>query len=145
MFKKILVPTDGSQLSEKAIAAAIEFARTHQPCKIIGLSVAEELSFNQVEALTKSGSSDYIIREQLSAKGRVARIAELAKEAGVPCETVVAQSVKPHAEIVRVAAECDCDCIFMASHGRKGLNRLFLGSETNKVLALSKVPVLVYR
>ena len=73
------------------------------------------------------------------------RIAELAEEAGVPCETVVAQSTKPNEEIVRIADEHDCDCIFMASHGRKGLNKLFIGSETQKVLATAHVPVLVYR
>ena len=88
---------------------------------------------------------DYLLREQLSAQSRVKRIAEMAEEAGVPCETVVAQSTKPNEEIVRIADEHDCDCIFMASHGRKGLNKLFIGSETQKVLATAHVPVLVYR
>lgn len=145
MYRKILVPTDGSVLSEKAIAAAIEFAKSHAGCEIVGFSVAEPLSFNQIESLTKSGESDYMVREQLSAQSRVQRIAELAKTAGVPCETVVAQSTKPHEEIVRAASEYRCDCIFMASNGRKGLNKLFIGSETQKVLATAQVPVLVYR
>ena len=69
----------------------------------------------------------------------------LAKAAGVPCETVVAQSTKPHEEIVRAANQYQCDCIFMASNGRKGLNKLFIGSETQKVLTTADVPVLVYR
>ena len=120
MYRKILVPTDGSVLSEKAITAAIEFARKHPGCRIIGFSVAEPLSFNQIESLTKSGESDYMVREQLSAQSRVNRIAELAQAAGVPCETVVAQSTKPHEEIVRASNDYDCDCIFMASNGRKG-------------------------
>lgn len=145
MYRKILVPTDGSVLSEKAISAAIEFAKNHPGCEIIGFSVAEPLSFNQIESLTKSGESDYMAREQLSAKSRVNRIAELAKAAGIPCETVVAQSTKPHEEIVRAANQYQCDCIFMASNGRKGLNKLFIGSETQKVLTTSDVPVLVYR
>ena len=75
MYRKILVPTDGSVLSEKAITAAIEFARKHPGCRIIGFSVAEPLSFNQIESLTKSGESDYMVREQLSAQSRVNRIA----------------------------------------------------------------------
>ena len=145
MYRKILVPTDGSVLSEKAITAAIEFARKHPGCRIIGFSVAEPLSFNQIESLTKSGESDYMVREQLSAQSRVNRIAELAQSAGVPCETGVAQSTKPHEEIVRASNDYDCDCIFMASNGRKGLNKLFIGSETQKVLATAQVPVLVYR
>ena len=145
MYRKRLVPSDGTVLSEKAIMAAIQFAASHPGCKIVGLSVAEPLSFNQIEALTKSTESDYLLREQLSAQSRVKRIAEMAEEAGVPCETVVAQSTKPNEEIVRIADEHDCDCIFMASHGRKGLNKLFIGSETQKVLATAHVPVLVYR
>ena len=84
MYRKILVPTDGSALSEKAISAAIEFAKNHPGCEIIGFSVAEPLSFNQIESLTKSGESDYMAREQISAKSRVNHIAELAKAAGVP-------------------------------------------------------------
>lgn len=84
MYRKILVPSDGTVLSEKAIMAAIQFAASHPGCKIVGLSVAEPLSFNQIEALTKSTESDYLLREQLSAQSRVKRIAEMAEEAGVP-------------------------------------------------------------
>ncbi len=145
MYRKILVPTDGSVLSEKAINAAIEFAKTHPGCEIVGFSVAEPLSFNQIESFTKSGESDYLVREQLSAQSRVDHLVELAEKAGVPCEGVVAQSTRPHEEIVRAADTYNCDCIFMASHGRKGLNKLFIGSETQKVLTMAHVPVLVYR
>lgn len=145
MYRKILVPTDGSVLSEKAIAAAIEFSKKHPGCKIIGFSVAEPLSFHQIETLTNSGESDYMVREQLSAQSRVNHIAELARLADVPCETVVTQSTKPYEEIVRISNEYDCDCIFMASNGRTGLNKLFIGSETQKVLATARIPVLVYR
>ena len=75
----------------------------------------------------------------------VQKIADAAKVAGVPCETVVSQSFSPSDEIVHVSQQKNCDVIFMASHGRKGLNRLFVGSETQKVLAHSQLPVLVYR
>ena len=68
MYRKILVPSDGTVLSERAIMAAIQFAASHPGCKIVGLSVAEPLSFNQIEALTKSTESDYLLREQLSAR-----------------------------------------------------------------------------
>jgi nucleotide-binding universal stress UspA family protein len=63
----------------------------------------------------------------------------------VPCETRVAESYSPSEEIVRLASELGCDAIFMASHGRKGINRLFVGSETQKVLAHTNLPVMVFR
>ncbi|MGZ3241116.1 MAG: universal stress protein, partial [Burkholderiaceae bacterium] len=75
----------------------------------------------------------------------VDKVALVAKEAKVPCETCVALSFSPYEEIIRTAKKYECDAVFMASHGRKGLNKLFLGSETQKVLAHSTIPVLVYR
>ncbi len=145
MYKTILVPTDGTALSEKAISAAIEYAGIHKGCKVIGMTVAESLPLAQLESLTQSQESDYLSREHRIAKERVNRIAELAQAANIPFDTLILQSSKPHEEIVRVAAEYDCDCIFMASNGRKGLNKLFIGSETQKVLATASIPVLVYR
>ena len=145
MYKTILVPTDGTPLSDKAISAAVQFAQENPGCKIIGLSVAEPLPLFQVELLSKSLESNHQHHAKKAASAKVARIAEFAKEANVTCETLVRESVKPHEEIVRVANEYNCDCIFMASHGRKGLNKLFIGSQTQKVLATSSIPVLVYR
>jgi nucleotide-binding universal stress UspA family protein len=75
----------------------------------------------------------------------VQRVADAAKSAGVPCETVALLSYSPYEEIIQTAEKFRCDLIFMASHGRRGLTRLFLGSETQKVLAHSTIPVLVYR
>jgi len=145
MYKTILVPTDGTTLSDKAIAAAIQYASTHEGCKIIGMTVAELQPLSQFAAFNKSQESDYLTREQQLAEERVNKIAELAKVAKIPFETVILQSSKPHEEIVRAANMYNCDCIFMASNGRKGLNKLFIGSETQKVLATTTIPVLVYR
>ena len=145
MYKTILVPTDGTALSDKAIEAAIEYATVHQGCKIIGITVAEPLPLTQIESLTKNQESDYQSRENKVAQERVDRIAKRAQEAGVPYDIVVVQSNKPHEEIVAAADKYNYDCIFMASNGRKGLNKLFIGSETQKVLATTSIPVLVYR
>lgn len=145
MYKTILVPTDGTPLSEKAISAAVQYAAIHPGSRIIGMTVIEPLPLTQLETFTSSLKSDYLNQERSIAEARVKRIADLAGEAGVPCETVMAQSSKPHEEIVRTAAAWHCDCIFMASNGRKGLNRLFIGSETQKVLATATIPVMVYR
>ena len=79
------------------------------------------------------------------ARRHVNEVSEVARAAGVPCETRVALSFSPYEEIVRLADELGCDAIFMASHGRKGVNRLFVGSETQKVLAHSTLPVMVFR
>lgn len=145
MYRTILVPTDGTPLSDKAISAAVQFAAAHPGCRIIGITVVEPLPLTQLETFTTSLTSDYLDQERRIAEACVRRIADLASEAGVPCETVIAQSSKPHEEIVRAAAAYRCDCIFMASNGRKGLNRLFIGSETQKVLATATIPVMVYR
>ena len=134
MYKTILVPTDGTPLSDKAISAAVQYAQKHPECKIIGLSVAEPVPL-----------SDYEHHAQEIAREKVTRIAELAQAANVSHETLVRGPAKPHEEIVRVANEYHCDCIFMASHGRKGLDKIFIGSETQKVLAMTDIPVLVYR
>lgn len=145
MYQTILVPTDGTALSDKAISAAIQYAGIHKGCKIIGMTVAEPLPMTQLETFTQSQESDYLMREHKIAEERVSRIAEKAKAAGVPFDTVILQSSKPHEEIVHAAKKYNCDCIFMASNGRRGLNRLFIGSETQKVLAITTIPVLVYR
>jgi nucleotide-binding universal stress UspA family protein len=145
MFKKILVPTDGSPLSDKAVAAAIAFAREYG-AQIVGLSVAEPYPF---APLAESAFTDeravYEQRARELAQERVGRIASAAEAVHVPCTTAVAQSFSPHDEIVKAAVEHGCDLIFMASHGRKGLSRLLIGSETQRVLANSTIPVLVYR
>lgn len=145
MFKTILVPTDGSALSDKAIAIAIEFAQRNEG-KIIGLSVAEPYPFfpiSESAAVVETTIYDEKMKEQ--AQLNVQKIADLAKAANVSCEILVAQSFNPYEEIIKTAEKFHCDAIFMASHGRKGLNKLFIGSETQKVLVHSSIPVLVLR
>lgn len=145
MFKTILVPTDGSPLSDKAIEAAARFAKT-SGSKLIGLSVAEPYASPHLsEGSTVIDSAHYSRRMQEIAQMHVDKVSAAAKEAGVVCETVVRTSSNPYEEIINVAKEFNCDVIFMASHGRKGLSALFVGSETHKVLAHSTVPVLVFR
>ena len=82
---------------------------------------------------------------QQLAQQAVDEVARVAKAAGVACETHTALSFLPYEEIIRAADEYQCDVIFMASHGRRGLSRLLAGSQTQKVLAYSHVPVLVLR
>lgn len=147
MFKKILVPTDGAALSYTAIASAIEFAKLHGG-KIVAISVAKPYPYSQVE----EGSSAIAMNAQAFneaaqkvAEKHVENVASLARTENVECITRTALSDSPYEEIVHAATDLFCDVIFMASHGRKGLHKLFVGSETQKVLAHTNIPVLVFR
>jgi nucleotide-binding universal stress UspA family protein len=134
MFKTILVPTDGSPLSDKAIHAAIELAKISSG-KIIGLSVAEPYPFStlyQSTATTDANAYEEKMHER--AEQHVQKIAAMATKENIPCETVVTQSFSPYEEIIATARHLHCD-----------LNKLFLGSETQKVLAHTTLPVLVFR
>lgn len=145
MFKTILVPTDGSPLSDKAIDAAVDFAK-HVGGSVVGISVAEPYPFSPFPERAMTEQTGIFEDHTLEiAKQNVQKVANAASAANVPCESVVAQSGSPFREIVDTAANMKCDVIFMASHGRKGLERLFVGSETQKVLAHTTLPVLIFR
>lgn len=146
MFKNILVPTDGSELSEKAFASAIEFARLNG-AKLVALSVAEPYPFSAYSEGAAVAFDPNIYEDRMNelARMHVQKLAERAKDAKLECETVVAQSFSPYEEIINTAKKRGCDVIFMGSHGRRGLNRLLIGSETNKVLTHTSLPVLVIR
>jgi nucleotide-binding universal stress UspA family protein len=145
MYKKILVPTDGSDLAGEAVAAAIDYAKASGGV-IVALSVAQPYPI--VPAVDGAMMLDPGIDSaemQQAAQRAVEEVARAAQLAGVPCEPHVALSFVPYEEIIRTADENQCDVIFMASHGRRGLSRLLAGSQTQKVLAYSHIPVLVLR
>jgi nucleotide-binding universal stress UspA family protein len=145
MFKHFLVPTDGSALSVKAARAAAELAKATD-ARLTVLSVAEPYPYSALSEgafLPDQGLYEKQMHEH--AQRFVAETAELARAAGIPCDTRVAHSFSPSEEIVKLAEEVGCDAIVMASHGRKGITRLFVGSETQKVLAHTRLPVMVIR
>jgi nucleotide-binding universal stress UspA family protein len=145
MFKTILVPTDGSPLSDRAIHAAVQFAK-ETGASLVALSVAEPYPFTPLSGSTFSDERRlYEEQAQDIAQEHVRKVAAAAHVLDVPCKTGVSQSFSPSDEIVKTAEKMACDVIFMASHGRKGLNRLFVGSETQKVLANTTIPVMVFR
>jgi nucleotide-binding universal stress UspA family protein len=147
MYKNILVPTDGSPLSRKAAKQAIRFAK-EQNAKVVGLYVSPAwepkvyADFVPTDFVTPK---QYAARTKRAAEQRLEYIKKEAAAAEVPCVCLHAMSDFPYTEIIKTAQRERCDLIFMASHGRRGLSRLLLGSETSKVLAHSKVPVLVCR
>ncbi len=146
MFNNILFPTDGSDLSIQAATKVIDLARKHGG-KIVTISVMQPFPF------TASGDTGvpipdmgtYETRMMDVTKENVNKVAAAASAAGVLCETVTSMAASPYEAIVDAAEKHGCDAIVMASHGRKGLNKLFLGSETQKVLAHTTLPVLVLR
>jgi nucleotide-binding universal stress UspA family protein len=147
MFNKILVPTDGSLLSDKASRAAVEFA-AQNGSEIVAFSVAEPylgtlLPEGSISSLVDS--EKYNAHVQDAARSHVDKIASLAKSMDVRCTASVALAFSPYEKIIEASRTFNCDVIFMATHGRKGLNRLFVGSETQKVLAHSTIPVMVFR
>jgi nucleotide-binding universal stress UspA family protein len=145
MFKTILVPTDGSPPADKAAAAAVKFAK-ETGGKIIGISVAEPHPSALLSDSDFFGSThDFQQKAHDLAEGNVEKIAAAARAENVPCETIAVHSARPDQEILDTAKKYNCDLIFMASHGRKGLTGLFVGGETQKVLAHSTIPVLVFR
>ncbi|CAN7699886.1 universal stress protein [Pseudoduganella sp. LjRoot289] len=147
MFKNILLPTDGSPLSDKATAQAIDLARAHGG-RIVAISVIQPFPFVTLagdSGMVAPDAEVYENKMEGAARDFVNRVRAAASAANVPCEGIVALSPSPYQEIVAAAEKHGCDAIVMASHGRKGLNKLFLGSETQKVLAHTELPVLVLR
>lgn len=145
MFHNILVPTDGSPLSQRAVKAAIDFAAA-TGATVVGLSVAQLYPFMLMpEAGSMVDLSVYEEVQEQSAQQHIHQLKELAEAAQVRCEVLTSRGIHPYEEIIATAKARECDLIWMASHGRKGLDKLLLGSETQRVLAHSSIPVLVYR
>jgi nucleotide-binding universal stress UspA family protein len=145
MFKHILLPTDGSPLSEEAMRKGIQFAKTIN-AKVTGFCVIPKLryfSYDSDIGPEFQKQAEAAVRAEVN-KNLLA-IEKAAKEAGVPCETAQQTSDQPYEAIIEAAQKKECDLIIMASHGRRGVQGLLLGSETQKVLTHSKIPVLVFR
>ncbi|MFZ4539510.1 universal stress protein [Propionivibrio sp.] len=147
MFKHILVPTDGSQLSEDAARRAVAFAK-EGGARITALYVKPEYPvFYASEGImfdsTPPGRFAELVEEE--AQEILGFVENLCQVAGVTCSKVTHTHDVIYKAIIEVATRNDCDLIFMSSHGRRGVDALLLGSETTKVLTHSKIPVLVYR
>jgi nucleotide-binding universal stress UspA family protein len=144
MLKKILVPTDGSELSLRAFKGAVELAAT-LGSSIVGVTVVEPYAYASLSEYRPEAIADYEQRADQVARERLEAMQAQARSAGVAFEPVVARSFSPYEAIIETAQRSQCDVIFMASHGRRGLSAVLLGSETQKVLTHSHLPVMVYR
>jgi nucleotide-binding universal stress UspA family protein len=145
MYKHILLPTDGSELSENAARQAVALAKSIN-AKLTSITVSPPFQTIALDAQMVTYTSDQYRKDcEASAEKYLGVIKKLAKAAGVPCEVIHAVNQHPYQAIIKAAQDNACDLIFMASHGRKGVSAIVLGSETNKVLTHSKIPVLVCR
>lgn len=145
VFKHILVPTDGSDLAERAASRGLELARILN-ARVTAVTVTEP--WNAVvtgDAAFGFPPADYEKGVIETATSVLARIAEMAKAAGLQCATVHVKDHFPDEGIIAAAKDNGCDVIVMASHGRRGLARFLLGSVASRVVALSLVPVLICR
>ena len=146
MYKHILLPTDGSALSEVSIENGLRFAK-FAGAKVTGFYVMVErppASFEDV-APASAGAPAHDAISRAEAQKFLGTIEQKAKAAGVPCETLSMPHASPHQAIIQAATERGCDLIVMASHGRKGVTGELVGSETARVISHCKIPVLVYR
>lgn len=148
MFKHVLLPTDGSKLSDQAVKRGIAFAKAIG-ARVTCIHVVPEFGLMADEGFMAPTSSQLKQRfeeeSRLRAKKVMDSIEQKAKNAGVEFEGLIVTSDFPYQQIIYAAEKRKCDLIMMASHGRRGLSSLLLGSETAKVLTHSKIPVLVVR
>jgi nucleotide-binding universal stress UspA family protein len=148
MYKHILVPTDGSKLSLAAAKAAAKLAKV-LGAKVTSLYVIEPymppMQVDGAAFYPSNGAKEYEKATRKSADAALAKVKAAAAATKVPFEGVATIGASPWAQIIDTARKSRCDLIVMASHGRRGLEALLLGSETQKVLTHSKVPVLVCR
>jgi nucleotide-binding universal stress UspA family protein len=145
MFKHILIPTDGSELATAAVDRGVALAAALK-AEVTFLTVIEPftvLTANPIQLEATRG--EYEAQSAAHAARVLADCAARAAAAGVASSGLTERSEQPWAAIAEAAATAGCDLIAMASHGRRGMAAVMLGSQTSKVLAQSKLPVLVYR
>ena len=147
MYKHILIPTDGSELSDKAINAGIDFAREVH-ARVTGFTAVPEYQIpSEADLMAKHFVSleQYERESRKLAEAALQKIADRARDARIEYNADYAQSDRPYEAIIRAALKHGCDLIFMASHGRRGISALIHGSQTQAVLTHSTIPTLVYR
>lgn len=147
MFKHLLLPTDGSKLSARAVKTGIDFAKKAK-ARVTAVHVVPQFTLMVDDGITMLSPA---LKKRFEDEGRARAekmLGDIAKQArlrGVRCATVCVAGDLPYQQIINVARKKKCDVILMASHGRRGLSSILLGSETSKVLLHSKIPVLIIR
>ena len=144
MYKRILFPTDGSDITAKALQEALGLAKL---CKaqLHTLAVMEPFPYSAISEMQPVPPQEFFDAQKRVALARVKVVTDAASAAGVECEAHTVEALHPWEAILDHAKAQACDMLVMASHGRRGMSALLLGSETQKVLTHSTLPVLVVR
>lgn len=145
MYRNVLIATDGSELAERAVSRALELAKA-LGAKVTVVTVTDIFPTGQHSLYSRPADIEwYEARVAEAAKEILDRVSEAARELGIICTTQHVADEFPAQGILKACKEHDCDLIVMSTHGRRGLDRLLLGSQTAKVVTSSSVPVLICR
>jgi nucleotide-binding universal stress UspA family protein len=144
MFRNILVPTDGSQVTSKAVDTAIALARQFNG-QLHALSVKEPFPYSAMSEMQPVPPQEFYDAQERIASARVKAVVEAALAEGLTCSGHTVEALHPWEAILDHAKTHSCDLIVMASHGRRGVAALLLGSETQRVLTHSALPVLIVK
>ena len=144
MFRRILVPTDGSDITAKATQMAIALAKLHGAA-LCAISVKEPFPYSAISEMQPVPPQEFYDAQERIAEARVKTVVDAAAAAGVQCSGHTVEALHAWEAILDHAKSQQCDLVVMASHGRRGVAALLLGSETSRVLTHSEVPVLVVK
>jgi nucleotide-binding universal stress UspA family protein len=144
MYQRILLPTDGSEVTAKAVQAAIALAKL-TGAELQAISVKEPFPYSAISEMQPVPPQEFYDAQQRIAAGHVKAVTDAAAAAGITCQGFTVEALHPWEAILDHAKTQGCDLLVMASHGRRGVSALLLGSETQKVLTHSSLPVLVVR
>jgi nucleotide-binding universal stress UspA family protein len=144
MFQRILVPTDGSDITQKSVQAAVRLAKS-LGAEIHTLCVKEPFPYGAISEMQPTPPQEFFDAQERIATRHVAAVAEACQASGVPCTALTVEGLHPWECIIAHAEQTGCDCIVMGSHGRRGISAVLLGSETQKVLTHTRIPVLIVR
>ena len=144
MYTRILVPTDGSDITRKAVEAAIGLAR-RLDAQLFAVSVKEPFPYSAISEVQPIAPQEFYEAQEKVASARVTAVVEAARQQQVACSGYTVESLHPWEAILDHAKSKQCDLIVMASHGRRGVAAMLLGSETQRVSLHSPVPVLVVK
>lgn len=144
MYQHILVPTDGSDITRKAVETAIGLAKA-VGARVSTVTVKEPFPYSAVSEMQAIPPQEFFEAQDRIANQHVQAVKDACAAAGLNCTGTAVEALHPWEAILEQAKTGHCDLIVMASHGRRGVSALLLGSETQKVLTHSTVPVLVVR
>jgi nucleotide-binding universal stress UspA family protein len=144
MYQRILVPTDGSDITAKAVDTAIQLAKL-SGASLVTLSVKEPFPYSAISEMQPVPPQEFYDAQERIANDRVKAVLAAAAAAGVACDGSTVEALHPWEAILDLAKSKGCDLIVMASHGRRGMAALLIGSETSRVLTHSPLPVLVIK